>query len=69
MAEDSDEEENHQDMRDPAGPRIVTIRRSDTGFGFNVRGQVSEGGQLKRFVFYQIQQFLHKLANQKRFFF
>ncbi|CAD5122114.1 DgyrCDS10563 [Dimorphilus gyrociliatus] len=47
MAEDSDEEENHQDMADPAGPRIVTIRRSDTGFGFNVRGQVSEGGQLK----------------------
>ncbi|XP_077988848.1 sorting nexin-27-like [Glandiceps talaboti] len=28
-------------------PRIVTIVKSETGFGFNVRGQVSEGGQLK----------------------
>jgi len=29
------------------GPRIVTITKSETGFGFNVRGQVSEGGVLK----------------------
>ncbi|XP_078483744.1 sorting nexin-27-like [Ciona intestinalis] len=29
------------------GPRKVTIKKTDTGFGFNVRGQVSEGGQLK----------------------
>ena len=29
------------------GPRIVRIYKSDTGFGFNVRGQVSEGGQLR----------------------
>uniref|UniRef100_H2YR40 PDZ domain-containing protein n=1 Tax=Ciona savignyi TaxID=51511 RepID=H2YR40_CIOSA len=29
------------------GPRKVTIAKTDTGFGFNVRGQVSEGGQLK----------------------
>ena len=29
------------------GPRIVTITKSETGFGFNVRGQVSEGGQLR----------------------
>lgn len=28
-------------------PRVVTICKSETGFGFNVRGQVSEGGQLK----------------------
>uniref|UniRef100_A0A915L5I5 Sorting nexin-27 n=1 Tax=Romanomermis culicivorax TaxID=13658 RepID=A0A915L5I5_ROMCU len=28
-------------------PHIVIIEKSDTGFGFNVRGQVSEGGQLK----------------------
>ncbi len=28
-------------------PRVVTITKSETGFGFNVRGQVSEGGQLK----------------------
>jgi len=26
------------------GPRTVTIVKTDTGFGFNVRGQVSEGG-------------------------
>lgn len=30
-----------------AGPRKVVIQKSETGFGFNVRGQVSEGGQLK----------------------
>ncbi|XP_039257055.2 sorting nexin-27-like [Styela clava] len=29
------------------GPRTVLIKKTDTGFGFNVRGQVSEGGQLK----------------------
>jgi hypothetical protein len=26
------------------GPREIFIHKSDTGFGFNVRGQVSEGG-------------------------
>lgn len=31
----------------PAGPRVVKIVKSETGFGFNVRGQVSEGGQLR----------------------
>ncbi|KAK7571089.1 hypothetical protein V9T40_014693 [Parthenolecanium corni] len=30
-----------------SGPRVVVIRKSDSGFGFNVRGQISEGGQLK----------------------
>ena len=29
------------------GPRKIFIRKSETGFGFNVRGQVSEGGALK----------------------
>lgn len=29
------------------GPRAVTIYKTETGFGFNVRGQVSEGGQLR----------------------
>lgn len=29
------------------GPRCVTICKTETGFGFNVRGQVSEGGQLR----------------------
>ncbi len=32
---------------DPFGPRLVKIVKSETGFGFNVRGQVSEGGQLR----------------------
>lgn len=31
----------------PGGPRVVKIVKSETGFGFNVRGQVSEGGQLR----------------------
>ncbi|XP_064475115.1 sorting nexin-27-like [Ornithodoros turicata] len=31
----------------PIGPRVVTICKTETGFGFNVRGQVSEGGPLK----------------------
>lgn len=29
------------------GPRVVHITKTETGFGFNVRGQVSEGGQLR----------------------
>ncbi|XP_059479043.1 sorting nexin-27 isoform X1 [Neocloeon triangulifer] len=29
------------------GPRVVSIYKTETGFGFNVRGQVSEGGQLR----------------------
>ncbi|CAJ0946536.1 unnamed protein product, partial [Mesorhabditis belari] len=28
-------------------PHLVTIVKSNTGFGFNVKGQVSEGGQLR----------------------
>lgn len=34
-------------QNDPHGPRVVTISKTETGFGFNVRGQVSEGGVLK----------------------
>ena len=26
------------------GPRTVFFKKTETGFGFNVRGQVSEGG-------------------------
>lgn len=29
-----------------SGPRVVTIHKTETGFGFNVRGQVSEGWSL-----------------------
>ena len=28
-------------------PHVVTVNKTETGFGFNVRGQVSEGGNLK----------------------
>lgn len=39
----------HPPSQDPVGqgPRCVTIYKTETGFGFNVRGQVSEGGQLR----------------------
>lgn len=30
-----------------SGPRVVRIIKSESGYGFNVRGQVSEGGQLR----------------------
>lgn len=30
-----------------AGPRVVTICKNENGFGFNVRGQVNEGGPLR----------------------
>jgi len=39
----SPEQHRHDDL----GPRVVTISKTETGFGFNVRGQVSEGGVLK----------------------
>lgn len=29
------------------GPHAMTVVKNQQGFGFNVRGQVSEGGQLK----------------------
>ncbi|CAG9136271.1 unnamed protein product [Plutella xylostella] len=38
---------NNKTMQAINGPRRVTIYKTDTGFGFNVRGQVSEGGQLR----------------------
>jgi hypothetical protein len=28
-------------------PRTIIIKKSNDGFGFNVRGQVVEGGQIK----------------------
>lgn len=31
------------------GPRVVTIHKTETGFGFNVRGQVSEGANEYKF--------------------
>ncbi|CAG2118200.1 unnamed protein product, partial [Medioppia subpectinata] len=46
MAESDCEDTNDRSI--PAfGPRVVSIYKSETGFGFNVRGQVSEGGPLR----------------------
>lgn len=48
MAESDDSPSPSENSQDTGiGPRIVTITKSETGFGFNVRGQVSEGGVLK----------------------
>lgn len=50
---DSDGEESNSPPPTPendveyCGPRQIIITKSETGFGFNVRGQVSEGGQLR----------------------
>lgn len=38
---------NKTQMSTTSGPRVVTIYKTETGFGFNVRGQISEGGQLR----------------------
>ena len=43
----ADEEETEPRRADPYGPRLIELYRGENGFGFNVRGQVSEGGQLK----------------------
>ena len=32
---------------DPYAPKLVRIKKGERGFGFNVRGQVSEGGQMR----------------------
>lgn len=47
-SESEDEEYAHRRRRifNPE-PHVVLIVKSETGFGFNVRGQVSEGGQLR----------------------
>lgn len=44
---DHDNPNNCDDSNFTSGPRVVTISKTETGFGFNVRGQVSEGGPLK----------------------
>ena len=46
----SDLEESINDdekRKDPYAPRLLKIKKGERGFGFNVRGQVSEGGQLR----------------------
>ncbi len=42
-----DTDQNPIKIHNSSGPKTISIKKSDTGFGFNVRGQVNEGGQLK----------------------
>lgn len=45
-----DEESGRTDYKveeEARTPRTVTVLKTEHGFGFNVRGQVAEGGQLK----------------------
>jgi sorting nexin-27 len=41
------QQQKKQQQLPPPDPRVVHIRKTETGFGFNVRGQVNEGGPLK----------------------
>lgn len=41
------QQQKKQQQMPPPDPRVVHIRKTETGFGFNVRGQVNEGGPLK----------------------
>uniref|UniRef100_A0A6G1S901 Sorting nexin-27 n=1 Tax=Aceria tosichella TaxID=561515 RepID=A0A6G1S901_9ACAR len=41
------QQQKKQQQLPPPEPRVVHIRKTETGFGFNVRGQVNEGGPLK----------------------
>ena len=43
----STQEDTNTGIKDPYAPRYVKIKKGERGFGFNVRGQVSEGGQLR----------------------
>ena len=51
MSEDEDHvqngEEEGEEGEDAKGPHHVCVCKNAQGFGFNVRGQVTEGGQLK----------------------
>ncbi|XP_067935561.1 sorting nexin-27-like [Watersipora subatra] len=47
MAEEEDAEKGGNFNKVTSEPREVIISKIDTGFGFNVRGQITEGGQMK----------------------
>ena len=51
MSQESSEGPAEEDYKDSTpiiqGPHPVKVVKNQQGFGFNVRGQVSEGGQLK----------------------
>jgi sorting nexin-27 len=46
-SQNADTDSKPKRIQTDSGPRKIHIKKSDTGFGFNVRGQVNEGGQLK----------------------
>lgn len=46
MADDDEESRQEKDIK-LNEPRVIELSKGPSGFGFNVRGQVSEGGQLK----------------------
>ena len=45
--EESEEGTAYRVQEEERTPRLVKVVKTQHGFGFNVRGQVSEGGQLK----------------------
>jgi sorting nexin-27 len=49
MADDAGESDVGSERKEPEyyKPRLVELRKGERGFGFNVRGQISEGGQLR----------------------
>lgn len=47
IGNDDNSQTNQRSVQAISGPHVVTIVKSHTGFGFNVRGQVSEGGPLR----------------------
>ena len=49
MSEDEERVENGEEEGEggEGGPHEVCVIKSSQGFGFNVRGQVTEGGQLR----------------------
>lgn len=44
---DESERTDYRFEEEERAPRTVTVVKTEHGFGFNVRGQVAEGGQLK----------------------
>lgn len=46
MSQEEDHVENGEDEA-VSGPHAICVCKGMQGFGFNVRGQVTEGGQLK----------------------
>ena len=47
MSDEECENGTAPSTEDSRGPHPVKVVKNQQGFGFNVRGQVSEGGQLK----------------------